>query len=190
METSITPETRPTLPDLHLSGENVRLRPLAPDDNTALAATGLPVADPSSGDRRSSAAYIEAALEERRLGCRIPLAIEWHGLVWGGSELAPRREWLFVGTSSFFVPPRAPDAGDTWEIGATWVAPSVCHSRCLTECRLLMLAYAFEQSVTKVVVGSAEAGPLAVVEADEWPAIRRQLRSQLSSPVRRNDSAW
>lgn len=126
------------LSDITLEGQHAVLRPLAIDDVDALARVGLdasiwtwmprPVVD-AAGMR----AWVEQALDERARGVALPFAI---CAVQGGGDPRP------VGSTRFGS--LALEHGRI-EIGWTWIAPEAQRSGINTECKLMLMRYAFEE---------------------------------------------
>ncbi|MGD0189616.1 MAG: GNAT family protein [Rhizomicrobium sp.] len=124
-----------------LHGRYVALTPLGTDDSIALAeaAAGLKTGHPFSfvpDGLAEARKYIEGALHERARGERYPFAIVFQGLIVGTTSYLE-----FVWWRRPHAPQEAPAA---LEIGATWLASSAQRTRCNTEAKYLLLAYAFE----------------------------------------------
>jgi len=124
-----------------LEGHGIRLEPLSPDHQDALAAAAsdgrlwelwfTSVPEPSQ-----TAAYIANALDGQRAG---------HMLPWAVRELGTG---AIVGTTRYHdIVPQV----DRVEIGWTWYAASWQRSHVNTVCKLLLLTHAFETLGCKVV---------------------------------------
>lgn len=132
-----------TLAPITLHGDLVTLEPLTPAHIEPLAEVGLhpplwalqprPVTS-----RAGMAAYVDMALEEQARGVSLPFAV------------IHRPSGTAVGSTRFMdiaLPHRR------LEIGATWYTPRFQRSGVNVECKLLLLAHAFEQlSIQKVVL--------------------------------------
>jgi RimJ/RimL family protein N-acetyltransferase len=136
-----------------LSGEHVRLEPLAPHHVPGLVAAASE--DRSTYDwtpvPRDQSAFrwnVDFAERERVAGRR---------LVFATVNAAENRP---VGSTSFLDPQRWPgsdrgDAIDSIEIGATWLAASAQRTPINTEAKLLMLDHAFDAyEVHRVVLNT------------------------------------
>ncbi|MFI5356647.1 MAG: GNAT family N-acetyltransferase [Opitutales bacterium] len=128
-----------------LSGTEVILRPLSPDDAAALALAAAesrehygfnPVPEGLAGAH----AYIVKALAARAEGRRLPFAILWRGRVVGSTSYAEFQPWEWPAGSGRQRVAR-PDAV---EVGYTWLAASAQRTRCNTEAKFLLLKHAFE----------------------------------------------
>jgi len=128
--------------EITLIGDEVRLRPLQTGDAGALALAasesrasyGLTTV-PNGLDEAGS--YISGALGRNG---RIPFAIEYGGRVVGSTSYLEVQKWIWPAGCSL---QRSEDP-DAVEIGATWLAESAQRTRCNTECKFLLLEYAFE----------------------------------------------
>lgn len=128
--------------EIILTGNEVTLRPLGLADAEALAAAaaesrehyGLTtVPDGTQG----AAAYIRAALAQED---RLSFAIEFRGRLVGTTSYLEIQTWQWPTDCSLQRAGRP----DVVEIGATWLAESAQRTRCNTECKYLLLEYAFE----------------------------------------------
>jgi RimJ/RimL family protein N-acetyltransferase len=130
-----------TIHPTELEGYGVRLEPLAPPHEQALAAAAADgalwelwfTAVPTPAETKS---YIEHALAGQREGRMLP---------WAVRNLASS---AIIGSTRFhdIVP-----AIDRVEIGYTWYAKSWQRTYVNTSCKLLLLTHAFEQLGCKVV---------------------------------------
>ena len=128
-----------------LKGSRVVLRPLVADDAAALAAAGSE--DRATfglttvpADLASALAYIDGAEAMRLTGWRLPFVIEFDGRVVGSTSYIEPNVWSWPAGS----PHQRDGVPDVCEIGATWLAASAQRTSCNTECKLLLLAHAFE----------------------------------------------
>jgi RimJ/RimL family protein N-acetyltransferase len=131
---SAQPPRRLRVAPVELAGNLVRLTPMQAADAPALAAVGLdpelwrwiPTPVTSAEDMR---AYVQAALDEARLGTALPFTIR---SIATGETIGSTR----------FANVRAEDLG--LEIGWTWFASSWQRTGANSETKLLMLTHAFE----------------------------------------------
>src|SRR5262245_8961585 len=125
-----------------LKGREVTLRPLERSDTSAVAtaAQGLRALHPVSfvpDGADAAEKYVEDALRERADGQRYPFAIVWRGTVSGTTSYLDFAYWERSGEAA-----RNPSAV---EIGSTWLARAAQRTRCNTESKYLLLAYAFRE---------------------------------------------
>jgi N-acetyltransferase len=132
-------------PTFVLRGIEVELRPLELADAAGLAAAASesrnaygysPVPDgPLEAER-----YVRRALSMRSAGLRIPFAIRWQGQVVGTTSYSDFQPWEWGAGNAR----QRSDRPDALEIGYTWLAASAQRTRCNTEAKYLLLAYAFD----------------------------------------------
>ncbi len=136
------PSIAPVRP-VTLTGSRVRLVPLAHDHVPALTRVGL---DPELWrlqprpvrSQADMAAYVVTALDEQARGVSLPFAV----IDLASGEVAGSTRYMDI----------AP-AHRRLEIGATWYAPAHQRTGLNVECKLLLLAHAFEVlGVQKVVL--------------------------------------
>jgi N-acetyltransferase len=128
-----------------LSGEHIRLEPLAPNHVDGLAAAAS--VDPSlyqwspvPQDRSEATSYVDTAIAWREAGSAVPFAIvrTQDGVVIGSTRFFNIERWAW--------PEDNPRRGmlDACEIGYTWLAGSAIRTKANTEAKFLMLQHAFE----------------------------------------------
>jgi RimJ/RimL family protein N-acetyltransferase len=124
-----------------LEGREVTLRPLEAGDASeiATAALGLRALYPVSfvpDGADAAAKYVEDALRAKASGERYPFAIVWRGTVSGTTSYLDFAYWERCGEAT-------PNPSAV-EIGSTWLSRAAQRTRCNTESKYLLLAYAFE----------------------------------------------
>ena len=128
--------------NITLSGEEVELIPLAAGHAEELASAagesrehyGLAVVPDGVDEAR---AYIRAAIANRS---RYAFVIRFIGRVVGTTSYLDMQTWKWPSGS----PLQRSGEADVLEIGSTWLAESAQRTRCNTECKYLLLEYAFE----------------------------------------------
>jgi N-acetyltransferase len=130
-----------------LTGESVRLEPLAPRHAAGLVAATADAGDlyrmttvPTSDTE--AAEYIALAEAMRAAGTAAPFAVirRSDDAVIGSSRLWDLQWWRWPAGH----PQHGHDGPDTCEIGHTWLAPSAIRTGVNTEMKELMLTHAFE----------------------------------------------
>ena len=128
--------------NITLKGEEVELAPLAVELAADLAQAATEsrehyeltvVPDGVEATR----AYIRAALSTRN---RYAFVIRFKGRVVGTTSYLDMHTWKWPSGS----PLQRSGEPDVLEIGSTWLASSAQRTRCNTECKYLLLEYAFE----------------------------------------------
>jgi RimJ/RimL family protein N-acetyltransferase len=141
-----------------LEGEVVRLEPLEPRHAVGLAKAAVERASygytwvPAGAE--AALEYIAEALRERDRGAALPFAVVLRDGNREGNREGNRHGDMVVGTSRFLdlqvfetsgvrlpVPGERPTVA---EIGSTWYAAAAQRTAVNTECKLLLLRYAFE----------------------------------------------
>jgi N-acetyltransferase len=133
------------LGELCLAGDEVLLRPLAPDDAPALALAASESRasygfNPVPDGPVEAAAYIATALRQRAAGLRFPFTVLWRGRIVGTTSYSDFQPWIWPERS----PLQRHDRPDAVEVGYTWLAMSAQRTRCNTESKYLLLQHAFE----------------------------------------------
>ncbi len=140
----MSPESRLVMP-FELRGVEVVLRPLSMDDAEALAVAAAesrehyrfsPVPNGLEEARRS----VERALRQRDAGQRLPFTILWHDRIVGTTSYSDFQPWEWPTGCAM----QRADRPDVVEVGYTWLAASAQRTRCNTEAKYLLFAYAFE----------------------------------------------
>jgi RimJ/RimL family protein N-acetyltransferase len=138
----------PPVPAVVLEGRHVQLAPLALTHLDALVAA-------ASGPRETFAltfvphgpddvrAYIAAALDAQAAGTALPFVITSRALgrIVGSTRFGLIEYWPWPPGHAMQRPAGCPDAA---EIGWTWLSEDAQRTAINTECKRLMLAYAFE----------------------------------------------
>jgi RimJ/RimL family protein N-acetyltransferase len=83
---------------------------------------------------------IERALRQRDAGQRLPWTILWRDHVVGTTSYADFQQWEWPTGCAM----QRTDRPDVVEVGYTWLAASAQRTRCNTEAKYLLFAYAFE----------------------------------------------
>ena len=195
----------PALQPVTLSGDIVRLEPLAARHAADLARIGLhpdlwrlqpePISTPEDMQR-----YVERALEGQRDGACLPFVI----VLQGTGQIIGATRYMDIA-----LPHRR------LEIGATWLTPASQRTRANTEAKFLLLLHAFETiGIMRVVfktelsntqsrqailrIGGVEEGVFrkhliaqsgrvrdmvyfAILDED-WPAVKARLQARLRRP--------
>jgi len=129
--------------EITLEGRDVRLRPLTPPDAETLAAAA------SESREHYGLTTVPKGIEEARRYIaeangrpdRIAFAVEWGARVVGTTSFLDIQRWTWpMGCHLQRI-----DRPDVVEIGASWLAHSAQRTRCNTECKYLLLKYAFEE---------------------------------------------
>lgn len=128
--------------NITLRGQEVELAPLAVEQAAELASAAeesrehyrLTVVPDGVEETR---AYIRAAVATRS---RYAFVIRFRGTVVGTTSYLDMQTWKWPAGS----PLQRGSEPDVLEIGSTWLAHSAQRSRCNTECKYLLLEYAFE----------------------------------------------